>query len=116
ALSPHITFDERLRIVRSAGFGKEVQKRLALGTAIASADNKQTHYRRAQAARDAIKADFERIFQDEGIDFLISSTSVSGPSLLTERGLDDDPEDDAVHLDQMMKNEEWATDFLTVPA
>ncbi|KAH9926917.1 amidase signature domain-containing protein [Fomitopsis serialis] len=47
---------------RSAGFGKEVQKRILLGTYALSADAFDNYFLQAQRVRNLIRADFDRVF------------------------------------------------------
>ena len=45
---------------RSAGFGKEVKRRIMIGTYVLSAGYYDAYYLRAQRVRTLIKRDFER--------------------------------------------------------
>lgn len=47
---------------RSAGFGKEVQKRILLGTYALTADAFDNYFLQAQRVRKLIRADFDRVF------------------------------------------------------
>ena len=58
---------------RSEGFGKEVKRRIMLGTYVLSAGYYDAYYKKALKVRKLIKEDFERVFKD--FDALISPTS-----------------------------------------
>ena len=47
---------------RAAGFGKEVRRRIMIGTYVLSAGYYDAYYLRAQKVRTLIKRDFERCF------------------------------------------------------
>ena len=56
---------------RSAGFGKEVKRRILIGTYVLSAGYYDAYYLRAQRVRTLIKRDFEQAFAD-GIDAILT--------------------------------------------
>ena len=56
---------------RSAGFGKEVKRRILIGTYVLSAGYYDAYYLRAQRVRTLIKRDFEQTFAD-GIDAILT--------------------------------------------
>jgi len=58
---------------RSAGFGREVRRRIMLGTYVLSAGYYDAYYAKAQRVRDLIKRDFRKIFLDT--DAILSPTS-----------------------------------------
>jgi aspartyl-tRNA(Asn)/glutamyl-tRNA(Gln) amidotransferase subunit A len=58
---------------RAAGFGKEVKRRIMLGTYALSAGYYDAYYLKAQKARTLIKQDFEGAF--EKVDVLVSPTA-----------------------------------------
>ena len=58
---------------RSEGFGKEVKRRIMLGTYALSAGYYDAYYKKALKVRNLIKQDFERIFKE--FDAIISPTS-----------------------------------------
>jgi aspartyl-tRNA(Asn)/glutamyl-tRNA(Gln) amidotransferase subunit A len=58
---------------RAQGFGKEVKRRIMIGTYALSAGYYDAYYLKAQKVRTLIKQDFERAF--ERVDVLISPTS-----------------------------------------
>ena len=49
---------------RAAGFGKEVRRRIMIGTYVLSAGYYDAYYLRAQKVRTLIKRDFEKCFAD----------------------------------------------------
>src|SRR5664279_3135833 len=56
---------------RAAGFGKEVKRRILIGTYVLSAGYYDAYYLRAQKVRTLIKRDFETVFA-EGIDAILT--------------------------------------------
>ena len=56
---------------RAAGFGKEVKRRILIGTYVLSAGYYDAYYLRAQKVRTLIKRDFELVF-DAGIDAILT--------------------------------------------
>lgn len=58
---------------RSEGFGKEVKRRIMLGTYVLSAGYYDAYYKKAQQVRTRIKEDFERAF--EKVDLIATPTS-----------------------------------------
>jgi aspartyl-tRNA(Asn)/glutamyl-tRNA(Gln) amidotransferase subunit A len=61
---------------RAAGFGKEVRRRIMIGTYVLSAGYYDAYYLRAQKVRTLIKQDFERCFAD-GINAILTPTTPS---------------------------------------
>ncbi|HEX8810084.1 MAG TPA: amidase family protein, partial [Xanthobacteraceae bacterium] len=61
---------------RAAGFGKEVRRRIMIGTYVLSAGYYDAYYLRAQKVRTLIKRDFEKCFAD-GIDAILTPTTPS---------------------------------------
>lgn len=59
---------------RSEGFGKEVVRRIMLGTYVLSAGYYDAYYRKAQAARTLIAHDFRKVFAD-GVHALFTPTT-----------------------------------------
>ncbi len=59
---------------RDAGFGAEVRRRILIGTYALSAGYYDAYYKRAQAARRLITADFMNCFA-EGVDVLLTPTT-----------------------------------------
>ncbi len=62
---------------RAAGFGKEVRRRMILGTYVLSAGYYDAYYGRASKVRALIKKDFENVFKE--VDVLLGPTS-PGPA------------------------------------
>ena len=61
---------------RAAGFGKEVKRRVLIGTYVLSAGYYDAYYLRAQKVRTLIKRDFETVFAD-GIDAILTPATPS---------------------------------------
>ena len=70
---------------RAAGFGKEVQRRVMIGTYVLSAGYYDAYYLRAQKVRTLIKRDFETCFAD-GIDAILTPTTPSAAFAIGEKG------------------------------
>ena len=58
---------------RDAGFGREVKRRILLGTYVLSAGYYDAYYKKAQQVRTLIRRDFERAFAD--VDVIATPTS-----------------------------------------
>ena len=61
---------------RAAGFGKEVKRRVLIGTYVLSAGYYDAYYLRAQKVRSLIKRDFDIVF-DAGIDAILTPATPS---------------------------------------
>src|SRR5580698_6243723 len=70
---------------RAAGFGKEVRRRVMIGTYVLSAGYYDAYYLRAQKVRTLIKQDFERCFAD-GVDAILTPTAPSAAFGIGEKG------------------------------
>jgi aspartyl-tRNA(Asn)/glutamyl-tRNA(Gln) amidotransferase subunit A len=70
---------------RAAGFGKEVRRRIMIGTYVLSAGYYDAYYLRAQKVRTLIKRDFERCFAD-GIDAILTPITPSAAFGIGEKG------------------------------
>jgi aspartyl-tRNA(Asn)/glutamyl-tRNA(Gln) amidotransferase subunit A len=70
---------------RAAGFGKEVRRRIMIGTYVLSAGYYDAYYVRAQKIRTLIKRDFETAF-DAGIDAILTPATPSAAFGLGEKG------------------------------
>ncbi|MGD2127357.1 MAG: Asp-tRNA(Asn)/Glu-tRNA(Gln) amidotransferase subunit GatA [Desulfobacteraceae bacterium] len=68
---------------RSVGFGKEVKRRIMLGTYVLSAGYYDAYYIKAQQARMLIKEDFDKAF--ESVDCMLTPVSPSPPFRLGEK-------------------------------
>lgn len=103
--------------IRGAGLGKEVQRRILLGSYSLSADAIDNYFIKAQKVRRLVQQDFNNVFRqdhpllplasckgtDAGIDFLVTPTAQTLPPTL-ESVVSKDPVDN------------FADDVLTVPA
>ncbi|MGA9322544.1 MAG: amidase family protein, partial [Xanthobacteraceae bacterium] len=70
---------------RAAGFGKEVRRRIMIGTYVLSAGYYDAYYLRAQKVRTLIKRDFEDCFA-KGIDAILTPTTPSAAFAIGEKG------------------------------
>ena len=70
---------------RAAGFGKEVRRRVMIGTYVLSAGYYDAYYLRAQKVRTLIKRDFETCFAT-GIEAILTPTTPSAAFAIGERG------------------------------
>lgn len=66
---------EDYMLSKGAGFGKEVRRRILLGTYVLSAGYYDAYYGKAQIARNALKKEFARVFKT--VDFVVTPTSTS---------------------------------------
>jgi len=71
---------------RSEGFGKEVKRRIMLGTYVLSSGYYDAYYRKAQQVRRKIKEDFTNVFA--GVDVLITPTTPTTAFKLGEKTTD----------------------------
>jgi aspartyl-tRNA(Asn)/glutamyl-tRNA(Gln) amidotransferase subunit A len=70
---------------RAAGFGKEVRRRIMIGTYVLSAGYYDAYYLRAQKVRTLIKRDFEACFAN-GVDAVLTPTTPSAAFAIGEKG------------------------------
>src|SRR5271157_1743216 len=70
---------------RAAGFGKEVRRRIMIGTYVLSAGYYDAYYLRAQKVRSLVKRDFEACFK-AGIDAILTPTTPSAAFAIGEKG------------------------------
>ena len=73
---------------RGAGFGPEVRRRILIGTYVLSAGYYDAYYRKAQAVRSLLAADFQQAFAG-GVDLLLTPTTPSTAFKAGEKS--DDP-------------------------
>jgi aspartyl-tRNA(Asn)/glutamyl-tRNA(Gln) amidotransferase subunit A len=73
---------------RAAGFGKEVRRRVMIGTYVLSAGYYDAYYLRAQKVRTLIKRDFEECFR-AGVDAVLTPTTPSSAFAIGEKGKGD---------------------------
>jgi len=76
---------------RASGFGKEVRRRIMIGTYVLSAGYYDAYYLRAQKLRTLIKRDFEECFA-AGIDAVLTPTTPSAAFAIGEQGRSDPTE------------------------
>jgi aspartyl-tRNA(Asn)/glutamyl-tRNA(Gln) amidotransferase subunit A len=72
---------------RAAGFGREVKRRVLIGTYVLSAGYYDAYYVRAQKVRTLIKRDFEKAFS-AGIDAILTPATPSSAFAIGEKGGD----------------------------
>jgi len=70
---------------RASGFGKEVRRRIMIGTYVLSAGYYDAYYLRAQKVRTLIKQDFERCFA-QGVNAILTPTTPSAAFGIGEEG------------------------------
>ena len=73
---------------RAAGFGREVRRRIMIGTYVLSAGYYDAYYVRAQKIRTLIKRDFEDAF-DAGVDAILTPATPSAAFAQGEKGSGD---------------------------
>ena len=73
---------------RAAGFGKEVRRRIMIGTYVLSAGYYDAYYLRAQKIRTLIKRDFEQAF-GAGVDAILTPATPSAAFGIGEKGAAD---------------------------
>ncbi|MBB3998735.1 Asp-tRNA(Asn)/Glu-tRNA(Gln) amidotransferase subunit GatA [Aureimonas pseudogalii] len=75
---------------RASGFGREVKRRIMIGTYVLSAGYYDAYYLKAQKVRTLIKRDFETVFHD-GIDALLTPATPSAAFAIGDENLAKDP-------------------------
>jgi aspartyl-tRNA(Asn)/glutamyl-tRNA(Gln) amidotransferase subunit A len=70
---------------RGVGFGKEVRRRVMIGTYVLSAGYYDAYYLKAQKVRTLIKRDFEKCFA-AGVEAILTPTTPSAAFAIGERG------------------------------
>ena len=73
---------------RAAGFGKEVRRRIMIGTYVLSAGYYDAYYLRAQKVRTLIRRDFEQVFAS-GVDAILAPATPSAAFGIGEKGTAD---------------------------
>ena len=73
---------------RAAGFGKEVRRRILIGTYVLSAGYYDAYYLRAQKVRTLIKRDFEKAFA-KGVDAVLTPATPSAAFAIGEKSTGD---------------------------
>ncbi|HEY4135104.1 MAG TPA: Asp-tRNA(Asn)/Glu-tRNA(Gln) amidotransferase subunit GatA [Alphaproteobacteria bacterium] len=84
---PGNSIEELYENSRAAGFGKEVRRRILIGTYVLSAGYYDAYYRKAQRVRALIARDFEQAFQK--VDAILTPTAPSAAFAMGEKS--DDP-------------------------
>ena len=94
------SLDEMYELTRSEGFGKEVKRRILIGTYVLSAGYYDAYYIKAQKVRNLISKDFKNAF--EQCDFIVTPSTPSSAFPIGEK------EDDPISM--------YINDIFTVPA
>ncbi len=81
------TITELYERTRAEGFGKEVRRRIMIGTYVLSAGYYDAYYLRAQKVRTLIKKDFEECFA-RGVDAILTPATPSPAFGFGEKGAD----------------------------
>jgi aspartyl-tRNA(Asn)/glutamyl-tRNA(Gln) amidotransferase subunit A len=76
---------EMYEATRASGFGKEVRRRVMIGTYVLSAGYYDAYYLRAQQVRTLIKRDFEACFA-AGVNAVLTPTTPSAAFAIGEKG------------------------------
>jgi aspartyl-tRNA(Asn)/glutamyl-tRNA(Gln) amidotransferase subunit A len=75
---------------RAAGFGREVKRRIMIGTYVLSAGYYDAYYTKAQKVRTLIKRDFDIVFA-EGVDAILTPATPSAAFGIGDEALSNDP-------------------------
>ena len=75
---------------RAAGFGREVKRRIMIGTYVLSAGYYDAYYVQAQKVRTLIKRDFEEVFAD-GVDAILTPATPSAAFGIADQDMAADP-------------------------
>lgn len=75
---------------RAAGFGREVKRRIMIGTYVLSAGYYDAYYLQAQKVRTLIKQDFEKVFQ-AGVDVILTPATPSAAFGIADEDMAADP-------------------------
>lgn len=84
--SPSADLPQLYGETRDHGFGREVKRRILLGTYVLSAGYYDAYYKKAQQVRTLIRQDFERVF--ERVDAIVTPISPTPPFKLGEHSND----------------------------
>ena len=77
-------------LTRAAGFGREVKRRIMIGTYVLSAGYYDAYYVQAQKVRTLIKRDFETVF-DDGVDAILTPATPSAAFGVGDEDMKADP-------------------------
>lgn len=80
------TVEDMYKNTRAEGFGKEVKRRMMVGSYLLSGENAKIYYDKALTIRNAMKKEFDRVF--ESFDFILGPTTTTVAYGL-EENLDD---------------------------
>ena len=75
---------------RAAGFGREVKRRVMIGTYVLSAGYYDAYYVQAQKVRTLIKRDFETVYRD-GVDAILTPATPSAAFGIADEEMNSDP-------------------------
>ncbi len=75
---------------RAEGFGREVKRRVMIGTYVLSAGYYDAYYLKAQKVRTLIKRDFENVF-DQGVDAILTPATPSAAFGIADQDMSADP-------------------------
>ncbi len=75
---------------RAEGFGREVKRRIMIGTYVLSAGYYDAYYTKAQKVRTLIKRDFDTVFHD-GVDAVLTPATPSAAFGIGDEALNNDP-------------------------
>jgi aspartyl-tRNA(Asn)/glutamyl-tRNA(Gln) amidotransferase subunit A len=84
---PSATVGETYEQTRGAGFGREVRRRILIGTFVLSSGYADAYYRKARDVRATIRKEFETVFAN-GVDAVVTPTT---PSPAFKFGAKNDP-------------------------
>ena len=74
--------EEMYENTRGEGFGKEVKRRIMVGSYLLSGDNAKTYYNKALMIRNAMKQEFDKVFNE--YDFILGPTTTTVAYSLNE--------------------------------
>ncbi|MFN7038258.1 MAG: Asp-tRNA(Asn)/Glu-tRNA(Gln) amidotransferase subunit GatA [Alphaproteobacteria bacterium] len=94
------SLDQMYEATRAKGFGKEVKRRIMIGTYVLSSGYYDAYYKKAQQVRYLIASDFYKTFKE--IDAILV------PTAPTEAFASNEPQTDPVHM--------YLNDIFTIPA
>ena len=80
--------DDMYERSRAEGFGREVKRRIMIGTYVLSQGFYEAYYRKAQRVRALIRSDFDSVFED-GIDAILTPSTPHGAFCQGDVGADD---------------------------
>lgn len=83
------SLDELYVNTRTAGFGKEVKRRIMIGTYVLSAGYYDAYYLKAQKVRHLIKQDFGQVFEE--CDLILTPTSPVEPFPIGDKSMTENP-------------------------